>query len=251
MTATPRGPKTFTYSLISDMHLDHPQPKTPYDKLEENVIVAGDTMNGLGGLKFLEKLQRKGFKVFAVDGNHEHYCNVGQNRTIAGTAARFQSAHPNRWDIDDTLSIILANGWYTVSDPWHWSHYMNDSRNCVGTDAIEAQREVTVAAVNDAEFLRKQMFDSPERKFIVVTHTAPCVESLDPRYDGSDGNEYYHSPLLRQVLADFGDQILLWNHGHVHHKTKVQVDGVNVITNPRGHSRENPNWEPLTVIVEY
>lgn len=251
MTATSRGPRTFTYSLISDMHLDHPQNKTPYDKLEENIIVAGDTINGLGGLKFLGKLQHKGFRVFAVDGNHEHYCNTSQNRTIGATSARFQAVHPNRWDIDETLTIILANGWYQVNDPFHWYNYMNDAKNCCGVDAIEAQREVHCQAMNDAEFFRQAMAGSPERKFIVVTHTAPCVETLDPRYEGSIGNDYYHSILMRQVLADHGKQIQIWNHGHTHHKNMASVDGVNIITNPRGYPRENPSWEPMTVIVEY
>jgi len=31
------------FSLISDMHVNHPQLKTPYDKLEEIIVVAGDT----------------------------------------------------------------------------------------------------------------------------------------------------------------------------------------------------------------
>lgn len=73
---------TFKYSLISDMHVNHPQLKTPYELLEENVIVAGDTSNGLDGLKFLHKIQKKGHNVYAVDGNHEHYRNVNQGRTI-------------------------------------------------------------------------------------------------------------------------------------------------------------------------
>lgn len=35
------------FSLLSYMHVDFPQLKTPYDKLEEIVVVAGDTSNGL------------------------------------------------------------------------------------------------------------------------------------------------------------------------------------------------------------
>src|SRR3546814_8352208 len=79
---------TFKYSLVSDLHLDHPQPKTP--PLEQNVIVAGDCGNGLVGLKYLNKLKRKGHFVFAVDGNHEHYANVAQGRTVEMAEAAFE-----------------------------------------------------------------------------------------------------------------------------------------------------------------
>ena len=47
------------FSLISDMHVNHPQPKTPYAKLEKVVVVAGDTSNGLEGLRFLESIKQE------------------------------------------------------------------------------------------------------------------------------------------------------------------------------------------------
>jgi len=46
------------FTLISDMHVDFPQNKTPYEQFEETVVVAGDTSNGLEGLKFLNSLFR-------------------------------------------------------------------------------------------------------------------------------------------------------------------------------------------------
>ena len=81
--------KKMKYSLISDLHIDFPQLKTPYNLLEKNVIIAGDTSNGLLGTKFINKLKNKGFDVFAIDGNHEHYSNLNQQRTVATTEAAF------------------------------------------------------------------------------------------------------------------------------------------------------------------
>src|SRR3546814_17977738 len=80
--------RSFKYSLVSDLHLDHPQPKTP--PLEQNVIVAGDCGTGLVGLQYLNKLKRKGHFVFAVDGNTEHYANVAPGRTVEMSEAALE-----------------------------------------------------------------------------------------------------------------------------------------------------------------
>lgn len=239
----------FKYSLISDLHLDFPQPKTPYDKFEKNVVVAGDTMNGLGGLKFLQKLKNKGFNVFATHGNHEHYLNYKTERSLLATEDRFITEHPALHQVDDGLFIVLANGWYQVADPGHWFGYMNDGRYAAGLDPWTAAEVVNSAAVRDAFFLRETLA-TLDGKAIVVTHTAPCTETLDPRYVGSAGNAYYWSPWSRAILAEFNDKILVWNHGHTHASTEATVDGVRVVCNPRGYPRENPDWEPLTISVE-
>lgn len=236
---------TFTYSLISDMHLDHPQIKTPYDKLEDNVIVAGDTMNGLGGLKFLDKLRNKGFRVFAVDGNHEHYANVSQGRGISQTTERFQEDHPSRIDIDGNLSVLLINGWYVVPDPSAWMKYMNDGRY---VEERNAHAVVNEFALSSAIWLRDQM--SEDRKFIVVTHTSPCIETLDPRFEDHWANVFYYNPHMFDVMRDLKDKILVWNHGHTHQSQDRIVEGVRVVCNPRGYPRENPEWQPKTIIIE-
>lgn len=232
------------FSLISDMHVDFPQPPTPYDKLEEKVIVAGDTSNGLEGLKFLAKLKRKGHTVYAVDGNHEHYRNASQNRSAAETTARFREDHRRYHDED--IPIVLANGWYPVTDEQMWQDYMNDSRMC----SISAT-DANVMAYNDYHFIRQylEQWRDHQRKGIVVTHTSPCLENLNPRFDGHYSNEWYWNPLMSHLLIEFAPQIHVWCHGHSHHASETNVFGVRVICNPRGYPGENPNWQPLTVEI--
>jgi len=120
------------FSLISDMHVDFPQPPTPYNKLEEVVVVAGDTSNGLVGVKFLNKLKRKGHTVFAVDGNHEHYSNFSQGRTQEETEKGFYKGLDQTFVMqmpEHKLEFVGCNGWYLVEDEERWSYYMNDSKN--------------------------------------------------------------------------------------------------------------------------
>lgn len=242
---------TFKYSLISDMHVNHPQLKTPYELLEENVIVAGDTSNGLDGLKFLHKIQKKGHNVYAVDGNHEHYRNVNQGRTIEETTARFREVFPVITDIDDKLTLVNLNGWYPVEAPSLWDNYMNDCRCCYGADEEAGARAITNEAQFQAVFLDDLLESFFDRKFVVTTHTSPCVETLDPKFEGEYSNAWYWSPFMRQVLERHSDKILVWNHGHTHSFNDQIVDGVRVICNPRGYPGENPDWEPQTISVEY
>lgn len=233
------------YSLISDMHLDHPQKKTPYELLEKNVVVAGDTANGLLGLKFLQKLRNKGFNVFAVDGNHEHYSNVAKGRTIEDTTNRFRQDNPNVADFEG-VPIIGVNGWYQVSNGDIWYSYMNDGPNAIGGLPSMAGSIISEAAFKDFSFLKEQLETIPD-KCVVVTHTAPCVETLDPRFEGHYSNEWYYNGLMYELLEEYQDKILIWNHGHTHSFSDTEVKGVRIVCNPRGYPRENPNWKPFTI----
>lgn len=235
---------TFKFSLISDMHVDFPQPKTPYADLEEFVIVAGDTSNGLLGTKFLQKLKNKGHQVFAVDGNHEHYSNLSQGRTPAQTEKQFFAGIEQGHSIVvGDLLIVGYNGWYQVSDEPLWQGYMNDSRNtCLSAEAAN-----TLAA-DHARWLWSALADH-DGPAIVVTHTAPTLETLNPQYDGHYSNEWYWSPLMGQVLRSRADQIKVWVHGHTHAPADKLISGVRVVCNPRGYPGENPGWKPLTIEI--
>lgn len=240
----------FKYSLLSDLHLDYPQPKLPYDKLEENVIVAGDTANGLLGLKFLNKLRNKGHQVYAVDGNHEHYGNVSQGRTITETTSRFQEDFMSRADITDEVSILLINGWYRITAEMPWRTTMNDYRNCHCGDPMEAIRDINRLCFDAADFIKDTISNEPDRKFVIVTHTSPCVETLDPRFEGAYSNEWYLNPMMREILENYSKQILIWNHGHTHAKADKIVSGVRVVCNPRGYPSENKDYEPMTISLD-
>lgn len=233
------------YSLISDMHVDFPQPKTPYDLLEKNVIVAGDTSNGLEGLKFLQKLRNKGFNVLAVDGNHEHYSNARQFRSTEETTARFRENHPSSGEID-TVPVVLRNGWYLVEHEALWLGYMNDGR----MSSMSAE-DVNNRAKNDAYYIAQTLrqWRDYNLKGIVVTHTAPTRDTLNPAYAGHYSDDWYFNPMMGELLEKFSEQILVWNHGHTHAPADKIVHGVRVVCNPRGYPGENPNWRPQTIEV--
>lgn len=243
----------FEYTLASDLHMDTGHT-SQLSKMQwsKSVILAGDLGNGLGNFKFVEKLKRRGCDVFAVDGNHEHYANARSGRSILETETRFYEMLGSIYSqpggrqaqavmIRDDLFLIGCNGWYTVSDPRHWKNYMNDHyAGCAS--------EVNDAAKRQANWLGEQLVSLPhDAKAIVVTHTAPTEASLDPRYAGSDGNEYYWSPHLEHVMTTCADSIAVWHHGHTHAAVNLlrRSGRPAIVTNPRGYPRENPEWSPL------
>lgn len=234
------------FTLMSDLHLDHPQERIPYDELEEIVVIAGDTSNGLGGLKFLHKLERKGHTVFACDGNHEHYANLSQGRDYSETAERFYAEFPNLGLMTLGYPIICVNGWYEVQIEPFWRRYMNDSRLC----DLSGDR-VNQLARNDALTVKEALdrWKTAGLRGVVVTHTAPCMETLDPRFEGEPSNAFYWNPHLRELIRAYSDQIRVWCHGHTHSAQDKVVDGVRVVCNPRGYPGENPDWKPLTVEI--
>ena len=245
---------TFQYSLSSDLHMDFPQGKrlSAMD-WEKNVLIAGDLGNGLGHFKFIERLTRKGHAVAGCDGNHDHYANKRSGRSIVETERRFyelfaaaaggtENAQPNVLCIRDDLYMILANGWYQVADDAHWKSYMSDG------ELVGSASEVNDAAKRHADLIGDALVRLPhDAKAIVVTHTAPCEQSLDPKFAGSDGNQYYWNPMMEHVLVTCADRILRWHHGHTHAAVSVTHAGVPIITNPRGYPRENPDWAPLSL----
>jgi len=233
------------FSLMSDLHLDFPQKNIPFELLEKNIIVAGDTSNGLEGLKFLDKLKRKGFNVLACDGNHEHYSNISQNRVAEETASRFRERFPGNGEFEG-VPVILRNGWYLVTEEELWLNIMNDSKRCLLTkEAVNNRAYMNYCSIHQ----KLKEWKDFQYKGIVVTHTAPCTETLDPKFEGQITNEWYYNPYMQDLIQEFSEQILVWCHGHTHAFADKIVNGVRVVCNPRGYPGENPNWKPFTIEV--
>jgi hypothetical protein len=74
-------------------------------------------------------------------------------------------------------------------------------------------------------------FDGPT---VVITHFAPTLHSMDPRYGMSPGTAGFCNALDDLLpLAD------LWLHGHLHCPTDVQVGRCRIKANPLGYHDKN------------
>src|SRR3546814_9652598 len=110
--------------------------------------------------------------------------------TVEMTEAAFELGleQDMAFEVVPGLWLVGVNGWYSVSDEPYWRSYMNDSR-LIGISASQAN----ALAFRDAAFVDR-MLTEISGKAIVVTHTAPTMASLAPRFDGQFSNEWYWNP---------------------------------------------------------
>lgn len=241
--------RNFKYTLMSDLHIDtgH-KTKIKEWNLEEHVIIAGDTANGLVACRFINKLKKLGHKVFAIDGNHEHYQNREKQKSIPQTEADFfdNLAQPKIVSVADGVSLIGLNAWYDPygsDDGAFWKDLMNDWHYTGDMFKIAEQ---------SAHWLDLALQDL-DGQAIIVTHTSPVLETLVCRKgDEADWdriNCFYRNIHMADVLKKHAAKILIWNHGHSHDAADMIVDGVRVIANPRGYPGQNPDWAPKSITI--
>lgn len=91
---------------------------------------------------------------------------------------------------------------------------------------------------------------------VVITHHAPHIRSVHPRYQGSLVNAAFASDLTSLL-----GKSALWIHGHMHDGFDYAVKGTRVLANPRGYALnlasaqsledikwENPLFDPRLVV---
>lgn len=144
------------------------------------------------------------------------------------------------------MPIVLANGWYYIEEEFTCYRYMNDGR----MSGLRS-KDINDLARNDTEFIEKVLIDwkNTQRAGVVVTHTAPCLDTLNPAYEGHYSNAWYWNPGMRDLLSKYSNQIKVWCHGHTHAPSDKIVEGVRVVCNPRGYPGENPEWSPITIEI--
>lgn len=257
-------------ALMSDLHCDIGiQPDVVFPEADV-LIVAGDTANTVDGLmRFLDEAIKHYPNVLFVDGNHEHYSNASQDLTIEETLAKIVMTKPkgsvflpsrDTIKIDDVY-FVGRNGWYSCDsalDPLHnqmvWRDTINDNK-CIGFDVVLREGKVqpypwelaSQHAEEIDEIITQTVEKDPQAKFVVVTHTAPSPQTVsqDPRYLAT--NPFYINMRMIPVMEKWSERIIMWKHGHTHHRRQKTVFGIPVLVNPRGYPNENPRWEPVVI----
>ena len=254
--------------LNSDVHIEFDQQPTHTLVGGDVLLLAGDVC--VADLLRKERTDKKAIrhrrvcdaffkeecakyeKVYMIMGNHEHYHGVFDNTAMI-----------MREYLRDTNVTLLDKEWTDLNEHWQlfggtmWTDYdqsdwfaMQDAKNKMndhriiekikgeavnGTvmgrflpeDAVEEYRDTVAELVS-------HVIDNPEKKKIVMTHHAPCAQSIHPRYQGMRLNAAYYTEMSGWIMDQ--PDIKYWFHGHMHDSFDYIVGDCRVVCNPRGYA---------------
>ena len=253
--------------IISDLHLDvnAAYPLELTDK-QTFTIICGDISGDFAkATTWLDDNVKNG--VF-VAGNHLIYNN--SPHSLQFLSAQYQKRYPltaslsflqNEFKMMDDVVFVGGTLWtdYTLfgaaqkeMSMWLATRHLNDfyfgKYNPTGMAEKENTEDLlplrpTHCAAMFADTITKidevcRHFS--DKKIVVITHHAPSLESVPPKYQNSVLTPSYASDLENFIRAH--PNIKLWCHGHVHLPSDYKIGQCRVICNPRGYvsAHENP-----------
>ena len=230
--------------VLSDLHLEF----GPMDPGTGDVLVlAGDICVAQEYVlyhKFFEKCVENYNQVFYVLGNHEHY------------GSKWGEA---LWILNESLpeGITLLNNKSVYYQGVHfvggtlWTNFDNMNLQ-VMNEAREYMNDYHAVLDNCPEntleehlFTRgwfEQVLPTLRGPVFMVTHHAPCYQSVRGRYKASE-----HAYASDQTdLIRNNTNVRWWAHGHIHHSNNYLVEQCRIISNPRGYDgmELNPDFDP-------
>lgn len=203
-------------------------------------------------------------KVYMIMGNHEHYHGVFDNTAMI-----------LREYLQDTNVTLLDKEWVRLNDHWElfggtmWTDYdqsdwfaMQDAKNKMNDhriiekikqgdepvigekkpfvgrflpeDAVEEYRDTVAELVS-------HVIDHTDTKKIVMTHHAPCAQSIAARFQGMRLNAAYYTEMSGWIMDQ--PDIKYWFHGHMHDSFDYIIGDCRVVCNPRGYAGYELNEE--------
>jgi len=259
------------FDLVSDLHVDFWDDKTNREwiqhKTSDVVVVAGDTSDNPDlTFDFIHELECNYDTVLFVDGNHEHQRRLDQadqsdrDFLLKSKYSNGTFLSCNSHVLIDDVAFVGANGW--------WSFDFGEP-NMPTEQCIKHYQEVTgfttesilkqkTLAERDADYLYDKVIslsgDPAIRSIVVVTHTLPhrcCISwneyPPDVHFTGLYGNTR-HEEVLN---CNHKGKLTHWLFGHNHDVKRLEHNGTQLISNPRGRPADYNRevYRPLLVEV--
>lgn len=215
------------------------------------VLLAGDIHTGLRGVEYAGQLADY-FEapVAYVAGNHEYYRQHIDLLLPALRDAAEQSGGRVMFLDNDVASFTFGEQRVHVAGCTMWTDFalhgdapaameyaaghMNDYRVIQRVTSLFRPENALTRHERSRRWLRDSVarlrLEEPDAKIIALTHHAPHAAVLGQR-DGRIGPSYA-SHLLPEYFASPPD---VWVHGHTHYRHDSVLDGVRVVSAPRGY----------------
>jgi hypothetical protein len=261
---------TFTFDLISDLHVDA-WPAVDWSVMPTSpvCVVAGNISRDRRlVLETLRELGRSYQAVFYVDGNQEHESNLANLGYSYADLAHKINRIPNVVYLQDNvividgIAILGTNGWWGFDldlgiDPTGSAQQFQEQHNL----SSEAVKAISRMSNTDAMYMVnsvKRLQTHPDvKKIVMVTHTVPDASliSHDVNLEGRLAFNTMGNRLMQQALTvDSEHKIHTWCFGHYPGSVDQIRDGIRYVNNCRG--RGDTAWcqhvyYPLRITVDY
>lgn len=226
--------------LLSDLHIEYSEfslPKTDADI----VVIAGDIGIGLAGLEWIHN-QRIKQPVIFVPGNHDYYHNsLSLIKTLKSQAQKNVFVMDNdalelegvRF-LGSTLWTDFACFGYTMRQRamLEAQEKLSDFSDIRYQSRLFTPEDALMLHEKSCHWLTQKLSEEYDGKTIVITHHAPSMSSVHPRYEEDLITAAFVSS-MEIVMTE--ERVGLWAHGHVHTAFDYEISGTRVICNPRGH----------------
>lgn len=265
--------------IYSDIHLDFDVPKKGFDfsmlwfpdeletDKETTLVLAGDLWHAKKPYDYheqswLKELSKKFQYVLFILGNHDFWGgNFPKEYENYKEVIKEQNLE-NVFLLQDSIVEIGNNKFIGGT---LWTDYkggdpiaMNLAENGLMKDykyikyGVAYQRirakHLLGAHIKTKNFIfLNAIKEHPSQKIWVITHHLPTLRSIpesylnDTRYESSYENALYYSELDNEIKKV---QIDYWIHGHTHLSQDYFIGKTRIISNPRGYSGEDTQYNP-------
>lgn len=252
--------------IISDAHLEFRKnpiffkPSAPILCLLGDICACGSPPEFSIFLNFLKVISPKFQKIIHVAGNHEYYAGPRTGRRVENTyegingkLRSLNKIYPNYVFMSNNVHRLKVNGtplW--IIGTTLWSYIPPDKRedvNSIMNDYNMLYRMVdgkirrwnvndTVKYHSNSVKLIKRTTALAKKnniKCILLTHHKPIMDGPKTSYQ-----HCYESNLSHLIKHP----IVFSAHGHTHKKYEKLINGVSVVSNPRGYPGEKTKFDP-------
>ncbi|MFA7439004.1 metallophosphoesterase [Castellaniella sp.] len=225
--------------ILSDLHLSMQNLALP-DVSADVTILAGDVARPEAAMQWASQIPRP---VLYVPGNHEFY--GGSIPGVRADLSRAAQAHGIR--LLDQQAVVIEGVRFLGATLWtDFKLYGAELQDSVMQKAAEFMRDFKVIRNADGS-----VFSPRDAAALFAEQYAWLDAQLDLPHDGPTVVITHHAPSMRSVHPRFAESLLsagfvsdcsgllgradLWVHGHTHDSFDYHALGTRVLCNPRGY----------------
>ena len=231
--------------IVSDLHNEFGKFKFNFSGIDL-LILAGDIDIGLNGFYWVSEIVKE-IPVIYVLGNHEYYKNsypkllyklqdislnsnihILENKSIEINGVTFHGT--TLWTNFELFGNPKTTG-------YECQQRMNDYKLIRLDPSYSKLRSIDTHIMHykSLMWLKESVTKSTTKKNVVITHHAPSIKSIAPKFKEDVLSAAFASNLENYIIETQPD---VWIHGHVHEPYDYHIGKTRVICNPKGYPDE-------------